>query len=266
MEITRLLGFLSAFFIGLVLGILGGGGSILTVPVMVYIFSLNPVTASAYSLFVVGISGLGGVIRNLKRKLIDYKAGIVFAIPSFVAVYITRKYLIPEMPEMLFNIGTHQVSRDLGLMLFFAIIMLYVAITMISSRISILPEPHIENHRIPILALQGFIVGVLTGVIGVGGGFLIIPALVFLAKLSMKRAVATSLFIIAIKSLIGFLGDVQNIQIDWPFLLSFTSISVIGLLFGIFLSKFINDKKLKRIFGWFVLFMGIFIIVVELFS
>ena len=264
MEIIELLGFISAFFIGLVLGILGGGGSILTVPVLVYIFSLNPVTASAYSLFVVGVSGLGGVIRNLKRGLIDYKVGIIYAIPSFIAVYITRKYLIPELPEILFKLGNQQVSRDLGLMLFFAIIMLYVAITMIKQKEKIKPEPQVKSHSIPILGFQGFTVGILTGIIGAGGGFLIIPALVFFAKLSMKRAVATSLFIIALKSLIGFIGDVENIQIDWSFLLIFTSISVLGLLFGTFLSKFINDKKLKRMFGWFVLFMGIFIIIIEL--
>jgi len=264
MEITQVLGFLSAFFIGLILGVLGGGGSILTVPVMVYIFSLNPITASAYSLFVVGVSGLGGVIRNLNRNLIDYKVGIVYAIPSFIAVYITRKFLIPELPEQLFSIGKYQVSRDLGLMLFFAIIMLYIALTMIKQKTKIINESHVRSHNIPILALQGFIVGIITGVIGAGGGFLIIPALVIFAKLSMKRAVATSLFIIAIKSLIGFIGDVENIQIDWSFLLIFTSISVLGLLFGIFISKFIDDKKLKRMFGWFVLFMGVFIIVFEL--
>lgn len=264
MEIIELLGFLSAFFIGLVLGILGGGGSILTVPVLVYIFSLNPVTASAYSLFVVGVSGLGGVIRNLNRKLIDYKVGIIYGIPSFIAVYITRKYLIPELPEILFEFGNQEVSRDLGLMLFFAIIMLYVAITMIKQKEKIKPEPQVKSHSIPILGFQGFTVGIVTGIIGAGGGFLIIPALVFFAKLSMKRAVATSLFIIALKSLIGFIGDVENIQIDWSFLLIFTSISVLGLLFGTFLSKFINDKKLKRMFGWFVLFMGIFIIIIEL--
>jgi len=264
MEITQILGFLSAFFIGLILGVLGGGGSILTVPVMVYIFSLNPITASAYSLFVVGVSGLGGVIRNLNRKLIDYKVGIVYAIPSFIAVYVTRKFLIPELPELLFSIGKYQVSRDLGLMLFFAIIMLYIALTMIKQKTKIKHKSHNRSHSIPILALQGFIVGIITGVIGAGGGFLIIPALVLFAKLSMKRAVATSLFIISIKSLIGFIGDVENIQIDWSFLLIFTLISVLGLLFGIFLSKFIDDKKLKRIFGWFVLFMGILIIVFEL--
>ncbi len=264
MEITQILGFLSAFFIGLVLGVLGGGGSILTVPVLVYIFSLNPVTASAYSLFVVGVSGLGGVIRNLNRNLIDYKVGVVYAIPSFIAVYITRKFLIPELPELLFSFGKYQVSRDLGLMLFFAIIMLYVAFTMIRQKAKITHESHIRSYSVPILTFQGLIVGILTGVIGAGGGFLIIPALVFFAKLSMKKAVATSLFISAIKSLIGFIGDVENIEIDWNFLLIFTSISVLGLLFGIFISKFINDKKLKRIFGWFVLFMGIFIIVFEL--
>lgn len=265
MEILQLIGYLSAFIIGLILGILGGGGSILTVPVLVYIFSLNPVTASAYSLFVVGVSGLGGVIRNLKRQLIDYKVGVVYAIPSLIAVYITRKFLIPQLPELLFSHGKFQVSRDLGLMLFFAFIMLYVAITMIRQKVMISSQSQDRSHSIPILAFQGFIVGILTGIIGAGGGFLIIPALVFLAKLPMKRAVATSLFIIAIKSLVGFIGDVENIQIDWIFLLIFTAISVLGLLFGIFISKFINDKKLKRMFGWFVLFMGIFIIVIELF-
>lgn len=264
MEITQILGFISAFFIGLILGILGGGGSILTVPVLVYIFSLNPVTASAYSLFVVGISGLGGVIRNINRHIIDYKVGIVYAIPSLIAVYTTRKFLIPQLPDILFSFGDYQVSRDLGLMLFFALIMLYVAVTMIRQQVSESTEQQITSLSIPILAIQGFIVGILTGIIGAGGGFLIIPALVLLAKLSMKRAVATSLFIIAIKSLIGFIGDVENTQIDWGFLLVFTSISVLGLLFGSFLSKFINDKKLKRMFGWFVMFMGIFIIIIEL--
>lgn len=264
MEIIQLLGYLSAFFIGLILGILGGGGSILTVPVLVYIFSLNPVTASAYSLFVVGISGLGGVIRNINKHIIDYKVGIVYAFPSLIAVYITRKFLIPQLPELLFSIGNFQLSRDLGLMLFFAIIMIYVAITMIRQKVVVSSDQQITSLTIPILAVQGFIVGILTGIIGAGGGFLIIPALVFLAKLSMKRAVATSLFIISIKSLIGFIGDIENIQIDWSFLLFFTSTSVLGLLFGIFISKFINDKKLKRMFGWFVLLMGIFIIIVEL--
>ena len=123
------------------------------------------------------------------------------------------------------------MNRDMGLMLFFAIIMLYVAVTMIRQKIVVSTEQQIKSHSIPILALQGFIVGIVTGIIGAGGGFLIIPALVFLAKLSMKRAVATSLFIIAIKSLIGFIGDVENIQIDWSFLLIFTLISVLGLLF-----------------------------------
>lgn len=264
MDITQVLGFVCAFFIGLILGILGGGGSILTVPVLVYIFSLNPVTASAYSLFVVGISGLAGVIRNLNKKLINYKTGIVFAIPSFIAVYITRKFLIPELPELLFNFGNYQVSRDLGLMLFFAIIMLYVAFTMLRQNVRKASHPQIRSYSMPILAAQGIIVGIITGIIGAGGGFLIIPALVFFARLSMKKAVATSLFIIAIKSLIGFIGDVENIQIDWSFLLIFTSISVLGILLGTFLSKFIDDKKLKRMFGWFVLFMGIFIIVFEL--
>ena len=114
------------------------------------------------------------------------------------------------------------------------------------------------------IIIEGLVVGLLTGIVGAGGGFLIIPALVLLAKLPMKKAVATSLMIIAIKSLIGFIGDVQNIQIDWTFLLSFTTVSVIGIFLGLYLNKFIDGKKLKKGFGWFVLIMGVYIVLKEI--
>ena len=119
-------------------------------------------------------------------------------------------------------------------------------------------------YNYPLIMVEGFVVGVITGIVGAGGGFLIIPALVLLAKLPMKRAVATSLFIIAIKSLIGFIGDIQNLDIDWTFLLSFTAVSIIGIFIGIWLNRFIDGKKLKKAFGWFVLVMGFYIIYKEL--
>jgi len=259
------LGYIGALIVGLTLGLLGGGGSILTVPILVYLLSLNPVTATAYSLFVVGATSLVGSIRNMAKGMVDIKVAIVFAIPAFIAVYLTRRYLVPAIPEEIFTIGDFVLTKDLGIMLFFAIIMLLASVSMIRGRKSKAEEEKEVKLKIPLIILEGAVVGVLTGIVGAGGGFLIIPALVLFANLPMKRAVATSLLIIAAKSLLGFLGDVQNLDIDWTFLLTFTGISIIGIFIGIYLNNFIDGKKLKKAFGWFVLVMGIYIITKELF-
>jgi len=266
MEIVEILGYVGALLIGLVLGIIGGGGSILTVPILVYALTLNPVIATAYSLFVVGTTSLVGAIKNIKMGMVDFKTAIVFAIPAFITVYLTRAYLIPALPDVLFEVRAFVVTKDLAIMLFFAVIMLLAAISMIRSKSKETEEEVAKTYNYPLIIIEGIIVGTITGIVGAGGGFLIIPALVLLAKLPMKKAVATSLFIIAIKSLIGFLGDVQNLDIDWPFLLSFTSISILGIFLGIWLNQFIDGKKLKKAFGYFVLVMGIYIIYKELLS
>lgn len=258
-------GYVGALFIGLVLGLIGGGGSILTVPILVYLMFINPVMATAYSLFVVGTTSLVGAIKNIQKGLVDFKTAIVFATPAFIAVYITRKFLVPAIPEELFYVGDFLLSKDTAIMVFFASIMLLASISMIRGHKELTEKETKNTHfKYSTLIIQGFCIGLVTGIVGAGGGFLIIPALVFLAKLPMKKAVATSLFIIAINSLIGFLGDIQNFEIDWPFLLVFTSISVVGIFIGIYLNKFIEGKKLKKIFGWFVLLMGIYILYKEL--
>jgi uncharacterized membrane protein YfcA len=264
MDIQQLLGYFGALLIGLVLGLIGGGGSILTVPILVYLFFLNPVTATAYSLFVVGVSALVGAIRNIQKGLVDFRTAIVFAIPAFIAVYITRKFIVPAIPEELFSVGSFMITKGIAIMLFFAFVMLLASISMIRSNRKDSSEETVVQYNYPLIIVEGFVVGILTGIVGAGGGFLIIPALVLLAKLPMKKAVATSLLIIAIKSLIGFIGDVENLDIDWLFLLSFTGISVIGIFIGIYVSNFIEGKKLKKGFGWFVLIMGIYIIYKEL--
>lgn len=264
MDIQQLLGYFGALIIGLVLGLIGGGGSILTVPILVYLLYLNPVTATAYSLFVVGVSALVGAIRNIQKGLVDFRTAIVFAIPAFIAVYITRKFIVPAIPGELFSVGSLIITKDIAIMLFFALVMLLASISMIRSNRKDTSEEIVIQYNYPLILVEGFVVGILTGIVGAGGGFLIIPALVLLAKLPMKKAVATSLLIIAIKSLIGFIGDVENLIIDWLFLLSFTGISVIGIFIGIYLSNFIEGKKLKKGFGWFVLIMGIYIIYKEL--
>ena len=249
--------------IGIVLGLIGGGGSILTVPVFVYLLYVNPVTATAYSLFVVGVSALVGAIRNIQKGLVDFKTAIVFSIPAFIAVYITRKFIVPAIPDTLFTLGEYTVSKNTGIMVFFALIMLIASFSMIRNNNKEDKPRQVVKLNFPLIFIEGFIVGLLTGVVGAGGGFLIIPALVLLAKLPMKKAVATSLLIIAIKSLIGFIGDIETMSIEWNFLLSFTAVSIAGIFIGVWLNKFIDGSKLKKGFGWFVLLMAIYIIIKE---
>ena len=265
MDSIVIIGFAAAIFIGVSLGLIGGGGSILTVPVLVYILGVNPVLATAYSLFVVGSTSLVGAGTYMKKGLVNYKTALVFAIPSFIAVFLTRKFLVPALPDPLFTVGEAIITKNIGIMVFFALIMLAASYSMITAKKCVdcdEDEPVVFNF--PMIALEGSVVGVITGIVGAGGGFLIIPALVLLAKLPMKLAVGTSLLIIAAKSLIGFLGDLSTQTIDWQLLLIFTSLSIVGIFIGSALSKKINEKVLKTGFGWFVLVMGIYIITKEL--
>jgi hypothetical protein len=263
METIEIFGFVGAFLIGIILGLIGGGGSILTVPVLVYLMYINPVTATAYSLFVVGFSALIGAIQNMKKGLVDFKTAIVFSIPAFIAVYATRRFIVPAIPDELFSVGNFMITKNIGIMLFFAVIMLLASVSMIWSNGKEREAEEQARFNYPLIVLEGLLVGLLTGIVGAGGGFLIIPALVLMAKLPMKKAVATSLLIIAIKSLIGFIGDIETLEIDWTFLMFFTSLSVVGIFVGIWLSKFIDGNKLKKGFGWFVLVMAVYIIIKE---
>lgn len=266
MDIVVVIGFAAAILIGVSLGLIGGGGSILTVPVLVYILGVDPMLATAYSLFVVGSTSLVGAGTYMKKGLVHYKTALVFAIPSFIAVFITRKFLVPALPDPLFSVGEALITKNIGIMVFFAIIMLAASYSMIRGNKKKESEEEEMKFNFPMIALEGSIVGVITGIVGAGGGFLIIPALVLLAKLPMKMAVGTSLLIIAAKSLIGFLGDLSTQTIDWQMLLIFTSLSIVGIFIGSALSKRINEKILKTGFGWFVLGMGIYIISKELLS
>lgn len=263
MDSTQIFGYLGALIVGLVLGLVGGGGSILTVPILVYLLHINPVTATAYSLFVVGSSALVGAIRNIQKGLVDFKTAIVFAIPAFIAVYLTRKFLVPAIPEVLFSVSDFQITKSIAIMVLFAIIMLMASISMIRGRKEQSEKAEV-SYNYPLIITEGFVVGILTGIVGAGGGFLIIPALVLLAKLPMKKAVATSLLIIAVKSLIGFIGDVETLEIDWQFLFVFTGFSIIGIFIGVWLNNYIDGKKLKKGFGYFVLIMAIYILLKEL--
>jgi uncharacterized protein len=266
-DLLTIFGLLASTLIGISLGLIGGGGSILTVPVLVYLFNVDPVLATAYSLFIVGLSSLVGAFPKYKAGMIDLKTALVFGVPSIIAVFLTRKVLVPAIPATLFEVAGVSVTKALAMMILFAVLMVAASVSMIRDKKKeeqATDEPRVFNY--PMILLEGAVVGVLTGLVGAGGGFLIIPALVMLSKLPMKQAVGTSLLIIAAKSLIGFTGDVMENadKMDWTLLSIVTSLAVVGIFVGNQLSKKIDGAALKKGFGWFVLVMGIYIIIKEL--
>jgi uncharacterized membrane protein YfcA len=266
----EMIGYLLAVLVGVSLGLIGSGGSILTVPILVYIMGVEPVLATAYSLFIVGSTALVGGIQSARHGLVDFKTVLIFGLPSIAAVYATRAFIVPVIPEEVISIGFFVVTKSILLMVLLAVVMVAASITMIrpSKNVGVSLEaksPLVYNY--PLILLEGSLVGALTGLVGAGGGFLIIPALVLFAKMPMKLAVGTSLLIIASKSLLGFLGDLKvHERMDWTLLLIFTFAATIGIFFGSFLAKKIPSEKLKIYFGWFVLLMGIYILIKEVFS
>ncbi|MEO5912028.1 MAG: sulfite exporter TauE/SafE family protein [Pelobium sp.] len=263
MELHLYLTYFLALFIGISLGLTGGGGSILTVPVLVYSAKIEPVVATAYSLFIVGLTSLVGAGNYYQKKLVNVRMAIIFAVPAFITVWLMRKFVIHAMPDSLLKIGDFTLTKDLFLMLFFALIMLISGAKMVFGVEKEIQEK--QEIKYGLVLLNGIIVGVLSGLVGAGGGFLIVPALVFFMSLPMHKAVGTSLLIISINSLIGFTGDVLNLpQIDWRFLLIFSSIASAGIFLGIYLNQFLNSEKLKKVFGYFVLLMAVVIIFKEL--
>lgn len=260
----EIIGYLSSILIGVALGLIGGGGSILTVPVLVYLFGVDAVLATAYSLFIVGLTSAVGSVTYFRKNLVNIKTAIVFGIPSIVAVFLTRAYIVPAIPKEVFTLGSFTVTKSILMMVLFALLMIAASYSMIKKG---KPQPietgGEQKFNYPIILIEGAIVGILTGLVGAGGGFLIIPALVVLSKLPMKEAVGTSLVIIAAKSLIGFFGESNETIIDWIFLLKISAFAIGGIFIGASLSKQIDGSKLKPAFGWFVLAMGIYIIIKE---
>lgn len=260
MGYEEILGYTGALFIGVIIGLLGGGGSILTVPLLVYLLHYNPVTATAYSLFVVGVSSLFGTVQKHRKGLVDFKTGLAFCFPSFMAVYLSRRYLVPFLPETIIDLPGYTITKNMVIMVFFATVMFLASISMIRERKGN-PNTY-ENEKQPyyITFIQGMIIGLITGFIGAGGGFLYVPALALWARLPMKTAVGTSLVIVTINSLVGFSGDIQTLPIEWSFLLSFSAFTIIGTLLGGVLSHHVSPKNLKKGFGVLILLMSFFII------
>ncbi len=260
------LGLFASFIMGTVLSLLGAGGSILTLPILVYLFKINTIEATSYSLLLVGMTALFGSVTYFKTKKIDLKVGIIFGIPSIFGVILARKVLVPYLPDQFLFLG-FEITKSFIIMVLFALLMIMSATLMIRNRKLAFEKTKksTEFERSVIIVLEGLIVGQLTGFVGAGGGFLIIPALVLLTGLEMKTAIGTSLFIIAIKSLMGFGSDVlSGFQTDWTFVLYVIMCTIVGVVSGSLLSKKFSDNKLKMAFGYMTLIIGAYIIIEQL--
>jgi uncharacterized membrane protein YfcA len=255
-------GYIASLFIGVSLGLIGGGGSILTLPVLVYFFGISPTLAISYSLFIVGSTSLVGALNNARRGLVNLKTVFLFGSSSITTVFIARKFIIPFLPDVFFTIGTFQVTHALFVMVVFACLMLAASLSMIKGR-----EISSEDEKVQrpaIMILYGVLIGLVTGFLGAGGGFLLIPALVILMGLPMKKAIGTSLLIIALNSLIGFTGDIGRHTIDWKLIATISTIAIAGIFIGGYFNQKVNSERLKKGFGWFVLVMGIYILAKEI--
>lgn len=261
MSIIEIFGFASALLIGLILGLIGGGGSILSLPVLVYLLSVEPIIATTYSLFIVGATSLVGTLRYRNEKKINFKIGLLFTVPTLLTLYVTRHFILPAIPEVFGEINGFPIEKSDAIMVLFAVVMLMASYFMIKGR----PDrtEALDQIKLTNLIFAGMGVGLLSGLVGAGGGFIIIPTLIYFAYLPVKNAIATSLFIIAINSLLGFAGDLFTYKMDWMLLLVFSFFSIVGVFIGIYLTRFIQGTYLKKAFGWFVLCMAIFILIKE---
>ncbi|MCK6606042.1 MAG: sulfite exporter TauE/SafE family protein [Ignavibacteriaceae bacterium] len=259
-----ILSYIFALMVGVVLGLLGAGGSILAIPILRYGAGLDPVTATAYSMFVVGMTALAGSAGFLKEKKINYRAVLIFSLISIPFVWLTRQYFIYLIPEKVFEIQGMMVGRNLIIMTIFGVAMIAASVSMIKGSA---PDESLQNEAVPYLKLvvTAVILGLFTGIVGAGGGFMIVPALVLILKIPVKDAIGTSLLIIAVNTLIGFTGNIGKVEIDWAFLIPFALVMIAGTVPGIYLNKKIPAKKIKPVFGWFLLAMGVYTLVKEIF-
>jgi len=256
-------GYLISGLIGISLGLIGGGGSIITIPMLVYLFHIAPSTATTYSLFIVGTTSLVGGIRSAISRNVDFNSALLFSIPSTLAVYLTRHSLLPLIPTTIVETPFYTITKNIAIMIFFALIMVGASLRMIRDKS---PETDVRSagQNYFKVIVQGLVVGIVTGIVGAGGGFLIIPALVLFSGLPMKKAIGTSLLVIAVNSLVGFVGDIELLkEVNFSLLAVLSGIAVVGVFLGTYLSNFVKGKDLKSGFGWFSLLMAIYIMIRE---
>jgi len=257
-----ILGYIASLLMGITLGVLGGGGSIMTVPILVYLFGISPLIATGYSLFVVGITALIGSIMYIKKGDVDFKVALPFAIPSIIGVNLSRGLIIPNIPKEIVHLGSFVITKEILIMGSFAALMIAASNSMLRKKTERKPMNTHPIIRVAVIGLQGLIVGLIAGFVGAGGGFLIIPVLVFMAGLLMRKAIGTSLMIIAFQSLFGFAGDVsRGLTVEWALIGAIAVIAAIGIVLGSAIAHKVQEQKLKKAFGVFVLLMGTTILI-----
>ena len=247
----------ASFAIGISLGLIGAGGSILTIPVFVYVLKKDPLSSGVYSMFVVGVSAMAGSIQSMINKVVDLKTAIMFGAPSIVGVFVARKFIFPSIPAEFSIIGSLTVSKEILFMLCFAALMFLAAIKML--RPLHVEEPSAAKPSVVPLLLRGLLVGIITGLLGIGGGFLIVPALYLWARLPVKQAIGTALLVIATNSLFSFLTSYSSTNIEWTLLTRFSIGAVIGIAIGTSLSKKCSGDQLKKVFAFFILAISVYI-------
>jgi uncharacterized membrane protein YfcA len=264
MEFYQFIGYLRGLLMGITLGLIGAGGSALTVPIMVFLFQLDATLATTYSLFIVGLTSLFGSFKQIKEKRVAWNFVLLFGLPSVISIFVSRRFILPAIPNELVDLGSFHLTKDNLLLGVFSIILMLASYSMIKKPAfnEVNQNDQVKN---PQLILGGLVVGLVTGMLGAGGGFLIIPALVLWGRLPMKNAAATSLMIITINSILGFAFDNHGIRrIDWGHMFIFSIMAISGIFIGIKMSERISGEKLKPIFGWFILIMGAFILFQQL--
>lgn len=261
----EILGYVSAVFMGFSLGLIGGGGSILTVPILVYFFHQDGLTATTGSLFVVGVTALIGAFQNARKNMVNFRIGFLFALPSFAGVFFSRKILIPKIPDQFLLPGDLVLTKPLLILFSFAVLMIFASRAMIKSGKD-RAQTDKSTHGFLNVASKGFLVGCVTGFVGAGGGFLIIPALVLLLNLPMRMAVGTSLAIIAANSIFGFMISATDTLINWTLLLTLTGLGIAGLFMGYYAAPRFSENKLKQGFGYFVLIIGCLVLIDQVFK
>jgi len=258
----ELFGYASLIGVGLLLGMMGGGGSILSVPILVYLFSLDVVVASSYSLFIVGSTSVVGTALKQRDRFIDIPAALQLGLPSVLATFFTRKWIVCSIPDVLFTVGSVEVTRRALLLSVFAVVVIVSSVMVIRSRQSTSDESTSKSDPFAVI-LAGLGVGFLSGLAGVGGGFLILPALMLFAGLRFNVAVGSALPIIAMNSLVGFLGGAFSHPVDWIFLASISLLAALGIFIGDLFARRFSGDTLKRTFGWSALVLGIWMLVKE---
>ena len=264
MSILELAGYLMVFIIGVVMGMIGAGGSILTSSVLIYVFSINPVLSASYTLLNVGTISMVGVVQYFRKDQVDIRTGILFALPALLVVFLMRRLIMPAIPSCICQVGKFELTKELLVMIVFALVMILVSWSMIRQPV---PEENTRQNKRSGMAmiLPGGLAGIITGFTGAGGGFVIVPALILFTGLDIKKAIGTSLFIISINTASGFIGDYSSgVQYDWSFLFKLISVTVAGMVFSGFLANRISNSKLRRVFGITILIIGCWIVVKEL--